>query len=773
MPDPTSQAQTRGDSSQGAGPLGADHDVPGPHPPVSVGAPVIEPVDGRTVPPDHDGGPAWIQGGGGPSPRPASLHRGSVPPPDGLASVTVNRELSLLEFNRRVLEQARDGATPLLEQLRFLTICSTNLDEFFEIRVAGLKEKIALGVGKVGPAGLSPEEILGRIGTGAHALIEEQYSLLNDVLLPALESAGIRLRRRSALTPAQRQWVKRHFRSKVLPVLTPIGLDPAHPFPRIQNKSLNVIVSLEGPDAFGRSSNIAVLQVPRSLPRVIALPGDGGDFVLLSSVIHENISDVFPGMTVHGCYQFRVTRNSDLFVDEEEIDDLLLAVRGELSARNFGASVRLEIAAGCPEEIWRYLLDRFQLGEEHLYRVNGPVNLHRLAALYDLVDRPDLKYPPFIPATPPRIEQNDDIFAVIREGDVLLHHPYESFSPVLRFLHQAAAAPDVLAIKITLYRTGANSPIVDALIDAARSGKEVTAVIELRARFDEAANIEMATRLQEAGANVAYGVVGHKTHAKMVLVVRREGERLRRFVHLGTGNYHTRTARAYTDFGLMTCNRHIAEDVHRLFLQMTGLGMTSELRSILQSPFTLGQRLLELIDQETEAATLGRPSGIKARMNALQDPDIVEALYRAGRAKVPVDLVVRGICCLRPGIPNLSETIRVRSVVGRFLEHSRVFSFYAGGEQVTYLSSADWMERNLRRRVEAAFPIEDRRLKARVLREGLELLLEDNTQSWELQTDGTYRRLSPNGGIARSAQSQLLAELTPPTGLIADDDSPT
>ncbi|HEY5790345.1 MAG TPA: polyphosphate kinase 1 [Gammaproteobacteria bacterium] len=681
----------------------------------------------------------------------------------GNPELLLNRELSLLEFNRRVLEQAKDEATPLLERVRFLCISSRNLDEFYEVRVAGLKQQLDLGVQVGGPDGLTVSEQLARISTLGHALVAEQYRVLNDVLLPLIEQQGIHVLKRSQWDSKLTGWIKRHFENEVLPVLTPIGLDLAHPFPRILNKSLNFIIALEGKDVFGRDSGLAILQAPRSLPRVIPVPksyapGEHGA-VFLSSVIHAHIEELFPGMTVTGCHQFRVTRNSDLFVDEEEIDDLLRALQGELPGRRYGDAVRLEVADDCPRHITRFLLEKFELTEEDLFQVNGPVNLNRLIALPDMIDRPDLKYPPYTPSRPARLTHKQNMFEAIASGDVLLHHPYEAFSPVQDLVRQAAADPDVLAIKQTLYRTDTDSTLVRALVDAARAGKEVTAVVELRARFDEEANIGLATRLQEAGAHVVYGVVGHKTHAKLLMIVRREGRTLRRYVHLGTGNYHAATARLYTDYGLMTCDKEIGEDVHKLFQQLTGLGRVTRLKKLLQSPFTLHQRLLELIGREAELARAGRPARLIARMNALVEPEIIRAMYRASRDGVQIDLVVRGICCLRAGVPGVSENIRVRSLVGRFLEHSRVFCFHNDGDPLVYCTSADWMDRNFFRRIESCFPVEDPKLSSRVVAESLLLYLEDNTQAWELQPDGSYRRCEPGKHKPVSAQQTLLERL--------------
>ena len=815
----------------------------------------------------------------------------------------INRELSLLAFNRRVLEQARDPDTPLLERLKFLCISSTNLDEFFEIRVAGLKQKLESGSVETGSDGLTPQEALAQISAEAHDLVDLQYRVLNDELIPALESEQIRFLRRSDWGETQAQWVQKYFSQELMPVLSPLGLDPAHPFPRILNKSLNFIVSLEGKDAFGRSGGIAIVQAPRSLPRLIRLPESSGagpydfvflssvihahvdelfpgmkvtgcyqfrvtrnsdlfvdeeeiddlmramegellsrrygdavrlevadncsrrmadfllaqfglteadlyqvngpvnlnrliaiadlverpdlkyppfkpsrptalprlirlpessgagpyDFVFLSSVIHAHVDELFPGMKVTGCYQFRVTRNSDLFVDEEEIDDLMRAMEGELLSRRYGDAVRLEVADNCSRRMADFLLAQFGLTEADLYQVNGPVNLNRLIAIADLVERPDLKYPPFKPSRPTALPAEHNIFEILRRQDVLLHHPFESFAPVLDFLRQAATDPQVLAIKQTLYRTGPDSAVVDALVAAARNGKEVTVVVELRARFDEEANIQLANRLQEAGAHVTYGVVGYKTHAKMILVTRREGRRLRHYVHLGTGNYHARTARLYTDYGLLTADKIIGEDVRRIFQQLTSLGKVKPLRKLLQSPFTLHKALIEKIEREAALARQGKRARISAKMNALIEPQIIQALYAASQAGVRIDLIVRGVCCLRPGVPGVSERIQVRSIVGRFLEHTRVFHFRNDGNEELWLSSADWMDRNFFRRVETCFPVEDPTLRKQIMKEGLELYLADNTQAWVLHRDGHYRRQRPRGRQKpRCAQCALL-----------------
>ena len=666
----------------------------------------------------------------------------------------INRELSLLEFNQRVLALASDSALPLLERLRFLCISSSNLDEFFEIRVAGLKQLEELGTPFGGPDRMPVEDQLRAISQSAAKLIADQYRCLNEQLLPQLHAAGVRLQTRDVWPADDRAWLERHFHNEVEPVLTPLGLDPARPFPRIQNKSLNFVVRLQGKDAFGRDTELAVVQVPRSLPRVVRVNNgsSGISLVLLSNIVAEFMPLMFPGMQVSGCYPFRVTRNSDLFVDEEEIDDLRRALEGELAHRRYGAAVRLETSTDCPEDIADFLLQQFSLERQDLYRVPGPVNLNRLSAIYDLAGRSDLKYAPFTPALPAHPAQGIDVFEQLRSRDALLMHPFHSFAPVMDFLRQAAADPQVLAIKQTLYRTGSDSPIVDALVTAAHNGKDVTAIIELRARFDEEANIGLATRLQEAGVHVMYGVVGYKTHAKMLLVVRREHEGIRRYCHLGTGNYHHRTARAYTDYGLMTANVDIGLDVHEIFLQLTSLTRTPNLRLLLQSPFTMHERLLEMIRSQ---GSLGSDGRIIARMNALTESRIIEALYAASRAGARIDLIVRGTCALRPGVSGLSDNIRVRSIVGRFLEHPRVWCFGEGTHAQVFCSSADWMERNLFRRVEIAFPVLDPALHTSI-REDLVLYLSDTADAWLLQPDGTYIRASAGDAAPVSAQATLL-----------------
>ncbi len=678
-------------------------------------------------------------------------------------SLYLNRELSLLAFNRRVYEQAADATVPLLERLRFLCIASSNLDEFFEIRVAGLKKHKELGTAYSPADKQSAPEVLGKIHTNTYDLVEAQYKLLNDALLPALTQEGIHFLRRDAWTTSQRAWIREYFGGQVLPILSPIRLDPAHPFPRVLNKALHYIVTLDGIDAFGKAGGRAVLQAPRVLPPFIRLPDEicenGDNLVFLSSIIHAHVEALFPGMTVTGCHQFRVTRDSDLMVDEEEIDDLKAALEGELNARRFGEAVRLEVATTCPNTIVEFLQERFDLEDDDVYQIKGPVDLARLTAVPDQLDRSDLKYPPFVQGNPVRTSQGDDLFGRISEDDVLVHHPYESFSIVLDFLRQAASDPDVLAIKQTLYRAGSESALEDLLYDAALAGKEVTVVVELRARFDEAANISLAERLQSAGAHVVYGVVGYKTHAKMLMVVRREGSKLRRYVHLATGNYHAKTTRMYTDFGLFTADPTICREVNDVFLLLTSVSQAPKLEKILCSPFSLYEGLVQKIELEASNAQAGRKARIIAKMNSLVDPGIIEALYRASCAGVKIDLIIRGVCCLRPGVPGVSENIRVRSIVGRFLEHTRIFYFENAGDPAVFCSSADWMPRNLHKRVEACFPVTAPQLRDRVITDGLLTYLDDNTQCWILAKDGTYLRSQTPIENAYSAQSDLLRRL--------------
>lgn len=677
----------------------------------------------------------------------------------------LNRELSMLEFNRRVLAQAEDIRVPLLERLRFLCIVSSNLDEFFEIRVAGLKEQIKLKAQGTGPDGMTAHQVYQAVNLLAGTLVARQYQLLNHEILPGLEREGIRFLRRTSWSESQCDWIKGYFLREVMPILTPIGLDPAHPFPRVLNKSLNFVVELEGRDAFGRNLSTAIVQAPRVLPRFIRLPDNLADreycFVFLSSILHAHVGELFSGISVHGCYQFRVTRNSDLFVDEEEVKNMRIALQGELPQRHFGDAVRLEVADNCSPKMVNFLLHQFGLDQLDLYCIEGPVNLVRLMQVHEQVRRPDLKYPLWVPRIPEDIKTSSNIFNIIQKQDILLHHPFQSFEPVIQFIQQAASDPLVVAIKQTIYRTETNSALIEALIAATRSGKEVTVVVELLARFDEEANINWASRLEEAGAHVIYGVVGHKTHAKMSMVVRRDKDGLRRYVHLSTGNYHSQTAKLYTDFGLLTCNEQICSDVNRVFSQLTGFRLASKLNHLWQSPFTLHKHFLEAIENEIESAKNNHPAAIIVKVNALLEPEIIQALYRASQAGVKIQLIVRGACTLRPGIRGLSDNIKVRSVIGRFLEHTRVFYFRNKGKHDVYLSSADWMDRNFFRRIELCFPVLDRRLKRRVIREGLRLYLVDNTQAWQMDSSGHYRVKSPRSAKQICAQEELMQLFDP------------
>ncbi len=669
-----------------------------------------------------------------------------------------NRDLSVLEFNRRVLALSDDPHVPLLERLRFLTIVSSNLDEFFEVRVAGLMQRRKYGAGPLGPDALSPDEEMAAVSSAAHEIIAAQYACLNERLIPALAQEGIRLLRRREWQAAQRKWISEYFHQEVFPLLTPLSLDPAHPFPKVQNKGLNFAIVLEGRDAYGRHSPIAIVQAPRILPRIIQLPRELAgpfDFVFLSSVIHENIEALFPGLQIRGFYQFRVTRNSELFVDEEEVDNLLDALADELTTRPFGEAVRLEVASNCPRDVHLHLLRHFGLQEESLYTLSGPVNLSRMAAIIDMVSRPDLLYPPLSPGTPSRCLRSEEIFAQLRSSPVLLHHPYQSFTPVVDFIRQAASDPQVLGIKQTLYRTTPDSPIVQALMDAAVAGKQVTAVVELKARFDEANNIRLAEELESVGVQVVYGVVKHKVHAKMALVLRREDDGIRMYGHMGTGNYHPRNARIYTDLSLLTADPAITADMNALFMHITGMGQAPRLQRLLQSPFTLFSGLRERIAAE---AALGKNGRIIARVNALTDPDLIRDLYDASQAGVQIDLIVRGSCALRPKIPEVSDNIRVISVVGRFLEHSRVYYFGHNGHPEVWIASADWMGRNFFRRLETAVPLQEPDLVKRVYQESLALYLEDRCNAWEMQSDGSYRPLrSTPDHPCQSAQDLLLS----------------
>jgi len=667
----------------------------------------------------------------------------------------------MLAFNERVLAQAEDDTLPLLERLRYLTIVSNNLDELFEVRVAELKE--LMRADPMTPLDSGPvSEALFSVAERARNLVDRQYLLLNQTLLPALAGEGIRILMSTDWTDRQRAWAEKVFLEQIEPLLTPIALDPAHPFPRILNKSLNFVIELEGTNAFGRPADIVILQAPRVLPRVIRVPkavaGAPHGLMLLTSVVTGFVERLFPGLVVKSVNQFRVTRNSELFVDEEEITDLRQALHTELSQRQYGDEVRLEVSAGMGERVLQRLLREFDLEMQDCYRVEGPVNLVRLQQVIDLVDRPELKFPLFEPGIP-AVLRGTDLFAAIRRQDILLHHPYESFAPVTEFLKSAATDAQVVAIKQTIYRTGADSVLMESLVAAARAGKEVTVVLELMARFDEEANINWARRLEEVGAHVIYGVVGHKTHAKMTLLMRRENGSLKRYAHLGTGNYHPRTARLYEDFGMFTADADICADVHEVFRRLTGTGQAGPLRCLLQAPFTLANHILRAIAREAHIARAGRKATIAAKVNALLEPHVIEALYAASQAGVKIDLIVRGVCALRPGVPGLSDNIRVRSIVGRFLEHSRIYHFHADGANEVWLSSADWMGRNLHRRVEVAFPVRDRRLKARVLSEGIAVHLRDNAMAWTMDADGHYTRRKPRGARRIVSQHTLLEKL--------------
>ena len=685
-----------------------------------------------------------------------------------------NRELSLLQFHQRVLAQATNPRHPLLERLFFLIIFSSNLDEFFEIRVAGLMQKVQMGDVVSSIDGIRPSKVLSYISEIAHHAVDEQYRILNDEILPALAEQDIRYLKRDELTQEQAAWVKKYFAEQVAPVLTPISIDPAHPFPRLVNKSLNFMVGLEGKDGFGRDINMAIVPAPRSLPRVIRLPNEltGGKehHIMLTAVIHGHIEDLFPGMTVTGCHQFRLTRNADLDLSDD-VEDLAKALEGELENRRFGAKVRLEVTTYCPQPMVDYLLDEFGLSQEQLYRVNGPVNLTRL--LFDF-KIPNLRYQSFNHAIPKAfrrdsLDKNENVFHAIRKQDVLVHHPFHSFSPVVNILRQAANDPHVLAIKQTLYRSGTNSEIVQALAEAARKGKEVTAVIELRARFDEKSNIEVANFLQQAGAVVVYGIVGYKTHAKLMMIVRREEDKIRRYVHVGTGNYHAGNAKAYTDYGLFTANEAITEDVHKIFNELTGMGKPAKVQKLLHAPFTLHDRLMGFIDNEIAHAKAGKEAHIIIKVNAMTEKLLIDKLYEASQAGVKINLIIRSMCCIRPQLPGVSDNITVRSIVGRFLEHTRVYYFANGHQNPNangkrthrlYCASADWMDRNLFSRVEVAFPIEDPVVFKRIM-EDLHNYLKDNVNAWELDAKGTWRAITPREGeTAFSAQDYLLTKIT-------------
>ena len=677
----------------------------------------------------------------------------------------LNRERSILEFNRRVLAQALRADVPLLERLRYVSIVSSNLDEFFEVRFAG-----ALEAARAPGAGDAWRELVGISGE-AHALIDEQYAVFNEQVMPSLALHGIRVVNHAERTEGQREWVARFFEREVRPLLVPVGLDPAHPFPQVANKSLNFIVQLGGRNAFGRENTIAIVKVPRVLPRVIKLPENccpKGEqhFVLLSSVIRAHLAELFPGRVVESFSQFRVTRDSELEVDEDDIRNLRQALRRGLTTRHYGRAIRLEVVNTCPEALWRLLLAQFDLPEAALHRVNGPVNLVRLNELIDQatdpLHGPELRFSAYEPSWPRgRLPRTGSMFERLRENDVLLHHPFESFEPVVEFLREAVLDPQVLAIKQTIYRTGEKSVLMDLLIEAARRGKEVMVVVELKARFDEEANINWAERLEAVGAQVVYGIVGLKTHAKLLLVTRREpsprGPRLKRYVHLSTGNYNPKTARLYTDIGYLSADDGITGDADQIFQQIASLTRMKPPRHLLTAPFVLHKRLLAHIAQVGEAARAGKPARIVVKVNALTDTTLVEALVAAGQAGASIDLIVRGACSLPPGIEGLTNNIRVRSVVGRFLEHSRIVYLRWGDtddDEALFLSSADWMLRNMLRRIELAWPIRDKAMRQRVIDECLVPYLHDTRDAWSLQSNGKYERVGSDGV---SAQQALMA----------------
>ncbi len=676
-------------------------------------------------------------------------------------SAYFNRELSWLAFNRRVLEQAQNPHNPLLERVKFLAIVSSNLDEFFEIRVAGLIQQVDSGVTEPSVDGLGPREQLRRIHSVVASLVDEQYRCWQDELVPALAAEGIVFKNAQDLTPAELSWVRQHFTEQVFPVLTPLAIDQSHPFPQLANKTLNVVVSLDHPETSFVDHLLAILPVPRILPRLVRInPADTGpqSYIFLSEIIKLCAGAFFPGYRVHGAHAFRVTRNSDLYIDEEEAENLLKKIEEELRNLRRGAAVRLEIEEGVADEIFENLCRQLDLSHEYAFRLNGSLNHLRLMSLYEL-DRPDLKYPSFSPAHASPLREPESIFDTLRERDVLLHHPYDAFTPVVDFVEQAARDPKVFAMKQTLYRTSGDSPIVRALMEASRNGKQVTALVELKARFDEANNIQWARQLEEAGVHVVYGLIGHKTHCKCSLVVRRESMGMRRYVHLGTGNYNPKTARLYTDLSLFTSHEEITADVAHLFNSLTGFSRSPDFAHLLVAPFTLHSRIQDLILRETENASYGRPARIMAQMNSLVDKVTIDRLYAASQAGVQIDLIVRGVCCLVPGVRGLSSNIRVRSIVGRFLEHSRVFYFENhGGSPVILAGSADWMPRNFFRRIEVIFPILDPELRRFVTDELLGMALQDNEQSRVLHANGAYRPVTRAADAPSfSAQNYFMA----------------
>jgi polyphosphate kinase len=661
--------------------------------------------------------------------------------PAPVEPVYFNREVSWLAFDRRVLEQAQSERHPLLERVRFLAIVSSNLDEFFEIRVAGLMQQKDSALTEPGPDGLTAREQLSRIHTAVLSLVEDQYRCWQQQLIPALAREDIHIKSGHELSKAELKWARSYFRDQVYPVLTPLALDQAHPFPQLGNKTLNVVVSLHNPAAPHAAPFVAILPVPRILPRLVTIaPCATGPqrFIFLSEIIKLCAGELFPGYRLIAAHAFRVTRNSDLYIDEEEAENLLKKIEEELRHMRRGAAVRLEIEEGMDEKIFTMLCEHLGLSREYVFRLRGPLNLLRLQSLAD-IDRPDLKFPTFEPVNLSPLRDPSRIFETLRAQDVLLHHPYDSFTPVVDFVEQAARDPQVFAIKQTLYRTSGDSSIVHALIEASRNGKQVTALVELKARFDEANNIQWAKQLEEAGVHVVYGIVGLKIHCKLCLVVRREGRRLRHYAHLGTGNYNPRTARLYTDLSLFTSRIELTRDAAKLFNALTGFGRSPTFRQLLVAPYNFHRRIVELIAREAANAAAGKPARIIVKMNALVDKETIDALYAASQAGVKIDLNVRGICCLVPGVAGLSKNIRVRSIVGRFLEHARAFYFEnAGGEPVIMAGSGDWMPRNFFRRIEVIFPIADPALRHWMTHDFFPTELRDNVNSSILHPDGSY-----------------------------------
>jgi polyphosphate kinase len=669
----------------------------------------------------------------------------------------INRELSWLEFNQRVLDEASNEENPLLERLKFFCIVSSNLDEFFEVRVAGIKQQIEAGSTERAADGLGPAETFRAITERVRRMVFDHNVCWRKQLLPTLAKAGIRFLKLDELNESDGYWVENFYRSEVRPVLTPLAIDPAHPFPQLPNRSHNLIVQLDASASNKPVRRLAIVQVPRVLPRLVRLPRQDSrqqDYVFLGHLIGQYLGELFPGLKIMGFWLFRVTRNSELYIDDEDVANLLSAVENELQNRRKGDAVRLEVSIDCPPDIRSALLNRLRLNEQDLYEVDGPLNPARLMAITEETSAPELRLAPFVAPTSPALRNGTSIFDVIRQRDVLLHHPYESFESVVNFLQESARDPRVLAIKQTLYRTGGDTRIIGALMEAVKNGKQVTAVVELRARFDEANNIQWARQLEEAGVHVVYGLVGYKIHAKAALVVRRDSDQIRRYVHFATGNYNPSTARLYTDVGLLSCHPDLGEDATNLFNLITGICQFRPMRRLLVAPFDMHQRLAQLIAREAEHAKRGLPARIIAKINSLVDRQIIETLYSASQAGVKIDLIVRGICCLRPGLPGVSENISVRSIVDRFLEHSRIFYFENACQPEVFLSSADWMPRNFYRRIETAFPVLEGNARDRIVSELLAVQLADNTRARRLQSDGSYQLPRP-GKREKARRSQF------------------